>query len=351
MVALSVLDLSFVTDATPPSASLRNSVDLAVHADRLGYARYWVAEHHSLASVASSAPEVIIARLAAATRRIRVGAGGVMLPNHAPLMVAERFRTLEAFFPGRIDLGLGRAPGTDQVTAFALRRHQDNRDVDDFLEKFQELLLWETGAFPPSHPFRKIAVMPNDVRLPPIFLLGSSDYSADLSGQVGMGFAFAHHFASYDAATAMRDYRAKFTPSRWLDKPHAILAVAVIAAETEAEAERLAASADYNWLRRARGEYHVLPSPEEALAHAYTAEERAYVRRHRSQLFVGTPDMVKARLDALAAETQADEIMIASAIYDHESRKRSYELMARAYGLAPDESPSDAGVAHVGEMA
>ncbi len=339
MPALSVLDLSFVTDAISPSASLRNSVDLAAHADRLGYVRYWVAEHHSLASVASSAPEVIIARLAAATRRIRVGAGGVMLPNHAPLLVAERFRTLEAFFPGRIDLGLGRAPGTDQTTAYALRRHQlaDAQAEDDFLQRLQELILWETGEFPPSHPFGKIAVMPNDTHLPPLFLLGSSDYSAELSGQVGLGFAFAHHFATYDAAAAMLSYRNGFAPSRWRDKPHAILAVAVVAAETEAEAERIASSADYNWLRRARGEYHVLPSPEEALAYPYSDRERDYIRRHRRQLFVGTPDMVKARLDELAQATQADEIMITSAIYDHEARKRSYTLMADAYGLATQD--------------
>ncbi len=333
MAGLSILDLSFVTDATPPSASLRNSVDLAQTADRLGYIRYWVAEHHSLASVASSAPEVIIARLAAATSRIRVGAGGVMLPNHAPLMVAERFRTLEAFFPGRVDLGLGRAPGTDQTTAYALRRHQ-TRDQDaeaDFLQRLQELILWETGEFPSSHPFRKIAVMPDDAPLPPIFLLGSSDYSAELSAQLGFGFAFAHHFAGYDAAAAMLAYRAGFTPSRWRAKPHAILAVAAIVADTEAEAERLASSADYNWLRRSRGEYHALPSPEEALAHPYTEAERDFVMRHRRQLFVGTPDAVKTRLDALASATQADEIMIASAIYDHEARKRSYELMAGAY--------------------
>ncbi len=337
MVALSVLDLSFVTEATPPSASLRNSVDLARHADELGYTRYWVADHHSLASVASSAPEVIIARIAAATRRIRLGAGGVMLPNHAPLTVAERYRTLEAFFPGRIDLGLGRAPGTDQVTAYALRRHQVSPEQaeDDFLQRLQELILWDTGECPPSHPFGKIAVMPNDVRLPPIFLLGSSDYSADLSAQVGMGFAFAHHFASYDARAAMLSYRQRFQPSRWRAQPHAILAVAVVCAEEAAQAEALASSADYNWLRRARGEYHALPSPEEAMAYGYSERERAIVMRHRSQLFVGTPDAVKARLDQLAHDTQADEIMITSPIYDHEARKRSYALMAAAYEIAP----------------
>lgn len=343
MAFLSVLDLSFVTDATPPSVSLRNSVDLAQLADGLGYERYWVAEHHSLASVASSAPEVIIARLASATRRIRVGAGGVMLPNHAPLTVAERYRTLEAFFPGRIDLGLGRAPGTDQTTAYALRRLMDEREGDDFLERLQELILWETGEFPSSHPFRKIAVMPNDVALPPIFLLGSSDYSADLAAQIGLGFAFAHHFASYDAAAALRAYRTKFEPSRWRDRPWAILAVAAICAETQAEAERLASSADMNWLRRSRGDYRPLPSPEEALAQPRTPVERAQIARHRLQMFVGTPDQVKAGLDALAAETQADEIMITSAIYDHGARRRSYELMADVYGLSREESAARAG--------
>ncbi len=340
MTVLSVLDLSFVTEATPPSASLANSVDLAIHADRLGYERYWVAEHHSLASVASSAPEVIIARIASATRNIRVGSGGVMLPNHAPLMVAERFRTLEAFFPGRIDLGLGRAPGTDQTTSYALRRHQtQGQDPEqDFLERFQELLLWDAGDFPPNHPFKKIAVMPNDVRLPPIFLLGSSDYSAELSAQVGMGFAFAHHFASYDAAAALTAYRARFQPSQWRATPYGILAVAVVSAETEAEAERLASSADLNWLRRMRGEYRPLPSPEEAMAATMTDRERAAVRSHRRQLFVGAATTVKAQLDALAAATQADEIMITSPIYDHAARKRSYELMAMEYAIAPVES-------------
>ncbi len=342
MSVLSVLDLSFVTEATPPSASLANSVDLAIHADRLGYARYWVAEHHSLASVASSAPEVIIARIAAATQRIRVGAGGVMLPNHAPLMVAERFRTLEAFFPNRIDLGLGRAPGTDQTTSYALRRHQtQGQDPEqDFLERFQELILWDTGDFPASHPFKRIAVMPNDVRLPPMFLLGSSDYSAELSAQVGMGFAFAHHFASYDATAALRSYRAHFQPSAWRSKPHAILAVAVVAADTDTEAERLASSADINWLRRSRGEYRPLPSPDEALAAPMSERERAAVQSHRRQLFVGAPATVKARLDQLAEATQADEIMITSPIYDHAARKRSYELMAGIYAIAPVESAS-----------
>src|SRR6201994_4829963 len=233
MIPLSVLDLSVVTTATKPSAALRNSIDLAVHADALGYVRYWTAEHHSLSSVASPAPDVMIGQIAALTKHIHVGSGGVMLPNHAPLVVAERFKMLEALFPGRIDLGLGRAPGTDGTTAYALRSRLDRREGDDFLERLHELTLWETREFPAGHPYHNVIAMPDDAPLPPIWLLGSSDYSSELAAQVGMGFAFAHHSASHDAVTAMINYRARFIPSRWRSSPHAILAVAVVTAETD----------------------------------------------------------------------------------------------------------------------
>src|SRR5262245_43865315 len=203
MLPLSVLDLSPVTTGGSGPVALRNSIDLAKLADHLGYTRYWVAEHHNLPSIASSAPDIMIGQIAAVTEHIRVGSGGVMLPNHAPLMVAERFKMLEGLFPGRIDLGLGRAPGTDQVTSIALRRRQEIRDEDDFLERFQELLLIENRGFPDQHPFSKVRAMPADVALPPIFLLGSSGYSAELAAHVGMGFSFAHHFAHHDAVSAM----------------------------------------------------------------------------------------------------------------------------------------------------
>src|SRR3569832_1080326 len=203
MIPLSVLDLSVTTTATKASVALRNSIDLAVHIDGLGYVRYWTAEHHSLSSVASPAPDVMIGQIAAVTKHIHVGSGGVMLPNHAPLVVAERFKMLEALFPGRIDLGLGRAPGTDGTTAYALRSRLDRREGDDFLERLHELTLWETRDFPPGHPYNNVVAMPDDTPLPPIWLLGSSDYSAELSAQVGMGFAFAHRFASYDAVEAL----------------------------------------------------------------------------------------------------------------------------------------------------
>jgi luciferase family oxidoreductase group 1 len=331
MIPLSVLDLAFVTTGTPPSAALRNSIDLARHADRLGYHRYWIAEHHNLPSVAIAASDILIGQIAAATLSIRVGSGGVMLPNHAPLMVAESFRTLEALFPGRIDLGLGRAPGTDGVTAVALRRRQDRHEADDFLERLQELVLWETGGWPANHPFRNVLAMPSDAHLPPLYLLGSSDYSAELAGRIGMGFAFAHHFATYDVVAAMRSYRERFQPSGWRERPLAILAIAVVCAETERDAERLASSMDLNWLRRSYGEYHPLPSPEEAAAYPYTEADRARMRKSRERLFVGTPQMVEARLMPLIEATQADEVMVTSAIYDHEARKRSYALIARHF--------------------
>ena len=334
MIPLSVLDLSPVTTATPGSAALHNSLDLARLAERLGYTRYWLAEHHNLANIASSSPELMIGQIAAATSRIRVGSGGVMLPNHAPLMVAERFKVLEALFPGRIDLGLGRAPGTDPVTSYALRARQDPRAGDEFLERFQELLLLENGGFPQGHPFRNVRAMPADVALPPIWLLGSSGYSAELAAAFGLGFAFAHHFADYDAASAMleRDSIKRFVypdehfkPSATLARPYAILATAAVAADNDAQAERIAASAALHYVRRVKGEYLPLESPEVAAAYPYTAVDRERMAGQRARLAVGSATAVKDRLVALAAATRADEIMITSMVYDHAARRHSYD--------------------------
>ena len=335
MTPLSVLDLSPVTTTTPGSAALHNSLDLARLTDRLGYRRYWLAEHHNIASIASSAPEIMIGQVAATTTRIRVGSGGVMLVNHAPLMVAERFKVLESLFPGRIDLGLGRAPGTDPVTSYALRRRQDVREVDDFLERFQELILMERGGFSPEHPFRTVRAVPSDVALPPIWLLGSSGYSAELAAAVGLGFAFAHHFAEHDAGSAMLSYREHFKPSETLPEPYCILAVATIAADTNAEAECLAASAYLHYVRRSKGEFQPLVSPEEAAAYPYTPVDRDRIERHRERLIVGSPDTVKSRLLSLAKSTRADELMITTMTYDHAARRRSYELLADAFATAP----------------
>src|SRR6266702_2685173 len=290
MVPLSVLDLSPVTSGSSGTQALRNSLDLAGLADRLGYTRYWLAEHHNLASIASAAPEIMIGQIAARTRRLRVGSGGVMLPNHAPLMVAERFKVLEALFPGRIDLGIGRAPGTDPVTSLALRMRQQGSADDDFLERLQELLLLETRGYPEGHPFRSVQAMPSDVELPPIWLLGSSDYSSQLGA-------------------------------------------AIVCDDTQEEAERLASTLDLNALRRSKGEYLPLASPQEAEAYPYAAADREKIFRNRARLFVGTKHAVLDRLAPLIETTGADELMITSGIYDHSARKRCYELLAEAFGL------------------
>jgi luciferase family oxidoreductase group 1 len=255
---------------------------------------------------------------------MRVGSGGVMLPNHAPLIVAERFKTLEALYPGRIDLGLGRAPGTDPATSYALRRRQGITDEDDFLERFQELMLLETRGFPAGHPFHNVKAMPSDVALPPI-------YSAQLAGQIGAAFAFAHHFATFPADEAMKLYRDTFKPSVSHDKPLAILGTQVVCADTDAEAERLAQTFDLNAVRRAKGEYAALASPEDAAAYDYTPVDRARIAQGRNRISVGAPATVKAKLLPLIESTKADELMVTSMIFDHIARKRSYELLAQAF--------------------
>ena len=331
MFPLSILDLSPVASGSTAAQALRNSLDLGRLADGLGFTRYWVAEHHNMPAIASSAPEIMIGQIAAATERIRVGSGGVMLPNHAPLMVAERFKVLEALFPGRINLGLGRAPGTDPATSYALRRRQGVSEEDDFLDRFNELMLLENRGFPAGHPFANVKAMPADVPLPPIYLLGSSDYSAQLAGHIGAAFAFAHHFATFDAAEAMRLYRESFRPSPSHDKPYAILGTHVVCADTDAEAERLATTVDLNIVRRAKGEYLPLASPEEAAAYDYTPVDRTRIAQNRTKLSVGSPATVKARLLPLIEATQAQELMVTTMIHDHAARKHSYELLAEMF--------------------
>jgi luciferase family oxidoreductase group 1 len=330
MFPLSVLDLSPVAEGMPPAQALHNTLDLARLADQLGFTRYWVAEHHNMPSIASSAPEIMIGQIAATTPRMRVGSGGVMLPNHAPLMVAERFKVLEALYPGRIDLGLGRAPGTDPATSYALRRRQGISEEDDFLDRFNELMLLESRGFPTGHPFHNVRAMPADVPLPPIYLLGSSDYSAQLAGHIGAVFAFAHHFANFDAAEAMRLYRNSLKPSPSHARPYAILATHVVCAETDEEADRLARTVDLNIVRRGKGEYLPLASPETSAAYDYTPVDKARIAQNRARLSVGSPTTVHAKLMPLIEATQAQELMVTTMIYDHVARKRSYELLAQA---------------------
>jgi len=334
MPPLSVLDLSPVTTGNTGPQALRNSLDLARHVDRLGFTRYWVAEHHNMPNIASTVPDIMIGQIAAVTEHLRVGSGGVMLPNHAPLQVAERYKMLEALFPGRIDLGLGRAPGTDPVTSYALRRRQDDPAGDDFLDRFQELLAFDQRLFPESHPFRKVNAMPADVPLPPLFLLGSSGYSAQLAAHIGAGFSFAHHFSDFDPVGPMMTYREQFKPSATRDKPLAILAVHAVCADTDADAERLASSVDLNFALRRQGHYQAIPSPDEAAAHSYSPTDRALIGQNRARLIVGSKASVMAHLEPIIKATQADEVMVTTMIYDHEARKHSYALLAEAFGLS-----------------
>ena len=331
---LSVLDVSPVSSGSSGAQALRNTLDLARLTDQLGYERYWLAEHHNLPLIASSAPEVMIGHVANVTERIRVGAGGIMLPNHAPLKVAETFRVLEALHPRRIDLGIGRAPGTDPVTATALRRSRDGLEAEDFPQQFGELLAFSGDGFPEGHPFRSVVAIPNDVGLPPIWLLGSSGYSAKAAGEMGRGYAFASHFSPADPAPAMHAYRQSFEPSKTFERPSAVLAVAVVCAETDERAEQVASSMELAWVRMRSGNPRPLPSPEEARAHPYTPAERVLAEAYRSMQVVGGPSSVRAGIEELAGRTVADEVMVTTNVYDHAERLRSYELLAEVFGIA-----------------
>ena len=324
---LSVLDLVPIASGSTAREALHRTVDLARAAERAGYARVWYAEHHGMPSIASSAPEILIGQVAAATETIRVGSGGVMLPNHAPLLVAERFHTLEALFPGRIDLGLGRAPGTDAAHVRALRSF----DADQFPHQLAELRALSAGTVPPDHPFASVRVTPGGVALPPIWLLGSSGASAAFAGANGLGYAFASHFAPTPAAPALSAYRDAFQPSEAFPRPHAILAASVVCAETDAEARRLAQTMELAWARIRTGRFEPLASPDEAAAHAYSPAEAQAVRQVRQIAVVGAPETVAAELQRRADAAGADELMVTTTVHDPAARLRSYELLAEAF--------------------
>jgi luciferase family oxidoreductase group 1 len=326
-IPLSVLDLAPVSSGTTAAESVRRTIDLARLAESLGYVRYWFAEHHSLSSVASSSPEVLIAYVAAHTQRIRVGSGGVMLPNHAPMRIAEAFNTLSALYPGRIDFGVGRATGSDQAAAKALRAF----DPNIFSSLMSELLYLTREMFSPGHPFHGLQVMPNDAGTPPIWVLGSSGASATSCGQAGFGYAFATHFTPDPPAPALRAYRENFRPSADFPDPHAVLAVAVVCAETTAEADRLATTMDLAWLRIDRNEYQPLPSPEEVAEYPFTPTERRRIEQRRNLVVVGDPAAVRAELEKRFTESGADEVMITTNVWDHQARLRSYELLTAAF--------------------
>jgi luciferase family oxidoreductase group 1 len=325
---LSVLDLAPIPAGVSPATALRRTPDLARLAERLGYTRLWYAEHHGMPSVGSSAPEVLIANAAAVTQRLRLGPGGIMLPNHSPLRVAELFRTLNALHPGRIDLGLGRAPGADRNASRALRAF----DGEQFPDLLAELLAFDgrDGGFPAGHPLQDVRAMPDDAPLPPVWILGSSGASARLAGELGMGYSFASHFSPTPAAPAFAAYRAAFVPSPQFPRPHAILGVAACCAETRERAEFLAGTMQLAWLRIRSGQYLPLPTPEEAQAYPYSAAELGSVRHYRQLTLVGTPADVRAALLQRVTECGADEAMITTNLHDHAARLRSYELIARA---------------------
>jgi luciferase family oxidoreductase group 1 len=327
---LSALDLVPVAQGVSSAQAVEQSLALAEELDRLGYARVWYAEHHNMPAIASTTPSTLIALAARGTKRIRVGAGGVMLPNHPPLQVAETFKLLESLYPGRIDLGIGRAPGADQMTALALRRSREALLAQDFPDQLAELLDFGTGI-QQSHPFVGVTAYPEEVSLPPVWLLGSSDFSAALAARLGLGYAFAAHFSPDRPDRPMLAYRNEFQPSEYLEAPRAILTVSVVCAGTQEEAERLASSMQLSWVRLRAGRPSKIPSPEEALSYPYTDQERAIVRSYRDLQIVGTPDAVRQRIEALVQRTLADEVMVTTITHDAEARVRSYQLLARAF--------------------
>jgi luciferase family oxidoreductase group 1 len=335
---LSVLDLAIVAEGSEPGTALRNSVELARHVERLGYHRHWVAEHHNMPGIASAAPAVLAAALAAATSKLRVGSGGVMLPNHAPLVVAEQFGTLEGLYPGRIDLGIGRAPGTDQFTAAALRRTADPLSVEDFPQHLAELMAFFDDSFPPGHPYGRIAATPGRGARPEIWLLGSSDYSAQAAGVLGLPYAFAAHFSPRSLMPALEIYRSSFQKSEWLDEPHAMVALAVICAEDDERARYLAGPARLSFARLRQGRPTRFPTPEEAAEHEFTPQEEATVSAVQGSAVIGGPEKVRERLEKFKAETEADELMLTTMVHDHADRMRSYELVAEAMEFEPEHA-------------
>ncbi|CNF26773.1 alkanal monooxygenase subunit alpha [Mycobacterium tuberculosis] len=321
-VRFSVLDLAPVVSGSTSGQALRNTLDLARHTERLGYHRYWLAEHHAMPGIASSATAVLIGQVAAATSRMRVGSGGVMLPNHAPMVVAEQFGTLEALYPGRIDLGLGRAPGTDQATALALRRSPEALSVDDFPEQVIELRDYFRGDS---------KVTPAAGNEPPIWLLGSSGYSARLAGLLGMPFAFAHHFSAENTVPALALYRDSFRPGA-LTEPYSMIGVSVTAADTDERARELAAPQALSFLRLRQGRPGPLPTPEETAAHPYTPLERQMIDARLADQVMGGPETVRKQLDALIDRTAVDEVMVVTQVFDHADRLKSYDILTGLYG-------------------
>ncbi|MCB8819879.1 LLM class flavin-dependent oxidoreductase [Microvirga rosea] len=322
MPPISVLDLAPVPEGSSPSDALRNTLDLAQHAERWGYRRYWLAEHHNMVGIASAATSIVIAHVAGGTRTIRVGAGGIMLPNHAPMIIAEQFGTLESLFPGRIDLGVGRAPGTDQLTLRALRR--DPTSADTFPQDVLEL----QALLGPLQDGQAVQAVPGTDTNVPIWILGSSLFGAQLAAMLGLPYAFASHFAPNALMQALHVYRERFQPSKQLDKPYAMVGLNVIAAETDEEARYLFTSPQQQFTNLFRGARGKLRPPIDDIESYWTPAEKAQAMNMLSCSVVGSAATVRRGLEDFVAQTGADELIVASAIYDHRKRLRSYEILA-----------------------
>ncbi|MCP3136435.1 LLM class flavin-dependent oxidoreductase [Pyxidicoccus xibeiensis] len=323
MIPFSILDLSPITQGSTATQALRNSRDLARHAERWGYQRFWLAEHHNMTGIASAATSVVIGYVAEGTSTIRVGAGGIMLPNHSPLVIAEQFGTLEALFPGRIDLGLGRAPGTDPRTAMALRRDLAGSS-DSFPQDVMELL----GYFEPVTPGQAVRAVPGAGLEVPVWLLGSSTFSAQLAAALGLPFAFASHFAPDQLMTALRVYRSQFRPSRYLERPYAMAGLNVFAADTEEEARRMATSIQQQFVALRRGTPGPLLPPVDSMEGRWSELERAGTEHALAYTVVGTPDTVRHGVKAFLQQTGVDELMVTAQAYDHTARLHSFEIVA-----------------------
>ena len=327
MIPFSILDLSQINQGSDAAYAFRNSLDLAQHAERWGYKRFWLAEHHNMPGIASAATAVAIGYVAGGTRTIRVGSGGVMLPNHAPLVIAEQFGTLHSLYGDRVDLGLGRAPGTDQRTARALRR-----DLVGGAESFPRDVLELQALLGPVQPVQAVRAVPGAGSRVPLWLLGSSTYSAQLAAALGLPFAFASHFAPADLMPALGLYRAQFRPSEQLARPYAMVGVNVFAAETEGEARRLSTSLQQQFISLRRGAPGPLPPPVDSMDGQWSPMERAGVEQALAYSVVGTLEVVQEGLKAIVADTSADELMLTAQIYDHAARLRSFEIAADARG-------------------
>ena len=335
---LSVIDQSPVPAGFTPADALQNTIELARLADRLGYERYWIAEHHAIDALASPAPEIMIARVAAETSGIRVGSGGVMLPHYSSLKVAETFRVLHALYPGRIDLGLGRAPGGTPLESYALRRDRNQPETDDFPQQLMDLRAFLNRSFPAKHPFSRIRVSPDMPGAPEVWLLGSSMWSALAAAQFGLPYAFAHFINQHPTRMALEYYREHFKPSDTMAAPRAVVALGAICADTEAEALRLLSSARLFRNRIRRGELGTIPTPEEAIAELGPAQEPPIAGDAEWPRYIaGDPEQVRSQLMDMASVLHIDELMIVTITHDHRARMRSYELLAKEFGIEKRE--------------